>query len=765
MDEKISIILEAIEIGRQRIDAAAKRIEEVTKAGTKQAAATKEQDSVLKKIVPTWAKVAAAATAAAAALVLITRHQLENIDATRKQADALGTNITKLSQLKFAAKLSAVGAEGMTAALTFLNRAIAEAGDKSSNAAKAFQLLGIRTEGLADRDPIDVLLEISDAFARTQGAAAKAEIAQALFGRGSKDMVNFLNAGSGAIREQMDLATRLGLAYSEQTGKSAEEFNDQLTILQGGLEGIVASVLGNVLPTLTQYADIVLELVKDQQAMGEVIANVTTVVQVMIEAAFGLVTAFRFLWDILANQLAVSWLNFNRVIEGGSALFNNFLTTTRNVSQAMLDLVKRVASFGEVFRLAFTGHFKEAAVAAKAALGDIASGVGGVISEVAQGNLRAAKIVIGTGVDVASNIGAATTQTINDLVATADSAGNQILRVSAAADKAAAARNGPVQGPPRPPAGQAQLGSIAALNEATKRKEIEAQLNIELLQTRGEFYQNADLLREAALLKEDEDNRRRLQEINNLSFAAADEKHRLLEQAERLHQAKVLAIEKQSLQERLHIMAAQLEAAHNTFSGIADAIKEFGGEGTTAYKVFATAAAVIDTARAAIAAYSSTVGIPYVGPILAPIAAGAAVAFGAAQIAKINGAFAEGGIVPGAPSNTDNRIAAVATGELIISAKSTRGLIGQIGMGGVGELLAGRVPFSGGFAGGYVPRVSASSFATGGLVGPGQDFRGTTVDLTLLDMRNRQDERDAMARNTALVVIDNLNRRGNRLKA
>ena len=60
-------------------------------------------------------------------------------------------------------------------------------------------------------------------------------------------------------------------------------------------------------------------------------------------------------------------------------------------------------------------------------------------------------------------------------------------------------------------------------------------------------------------------------------------------------------------------------------------------------KGVAIAEATISTANAAISAYKSVVGVPYVGPILAPIAAGVAVAAGGAQIAMISAQTFDGG--------------------------------------------------------------------------------------------------------------------------
>jgi hypothetical protein len=62
--------------------------------------------------------------------------------------------------------------------------------------------------------------------------------------------------------------------------------------------------------------------------------------------------------------------------------------------------------------------------------------------------------------------------------------------------------------------------------------------------------------------------------------------------------------------------------------------------------------------------YASAASIPYVGWIIAPVAAAAA--FAAVL------AFAEGGVVEGPPSSTDNRIARVATGEGIVTARAVQ---------------------------------------------------------------------------------------------
>lgn len=85
---------------------------------------------------------------------------------------------------------------------------------------------------------------------------------------------------------------------------------------------------------------------------------------------------------------------------------------------------------------------------------------------------------------------------------------------------------------------------------------------------------------------------------------------------------------------------AQLSATSKTLAGAASLFKQ----NTAAYKILASASALIDTYQSANAAYKSMVGIPTVGPVLAAVAAATAVASGLANVAKINGVeFYDGG--------------------------------------------------------------------------------------------------------------------------
>ena len=87
-------------------------------------------------------------------------------------------------------------------------------------------------------------------------------------------------------------------------------------------------------------------------------------------------------------------------------------------------------------------------------------------------------------------------------------------------------------------------------------------------------------------------------------------------------------------------------------SQILGSVVELLGEGSTAAKIAAQGQNAIDTYRSATAAYASVVGIPVVGPVLAPIAAAVAVGAGLANAKKIAATKVPGGGNAPAPNIT-----------------------------------------------------------------------------------------------------------------
>tara|TARA_R110000803_G_scaffold20436_2_gene52601 strand:+ start:5495 stop:7294 length:1800 start_codon:yes stop_codon:yes gene_type:complete len=98
---------------------------------------------------------------------------------------------------------------------------------------------------------------------------------------------------------------------------------------------------------------------------------------------------------------------------------------------------------------------------------------------------------------------------------------------------------------------------------------------------------------------------------------------------------KKIALDKEEADFKDELRGADVDAALGASSQVLGGIISLVGEGSAVGKAAAIAQTTIDTYSSATAAYKSVVGIPVVGPALAPVAAGIAVAAGLMSIKKI----------------------------------------------------------------------------------------------------------------------------------
>lgn len=130
-------------------------------------------------------------------------------------------------------------------------------------------------------------------------------------------------------------------------------------------------------------------------------------------------------------------------------------------------------------------------------------------------------------------------------------------------------------------------------------------------------------------------------------------------------------------------------AALDAVSSTLDSASKLIGEKTAAGKALAMASTVISTYTSAQKAYESTVGIPFVGPFLAPINAGLAVAVGLKnlrEIAKVN--------IPGAGGGGSSATPSVSSGSSVsgpIAPQNSTTSLNQSSINGVANAALGGV--------------------------------------------------------------------------
>ena len=217
---------------------------------------TKNAESAMKgmslKMAAAGAAIGAALGAATAAAVNLARDAVNVADEISKSAVKIGIGTEELSRLRYAADLSGVSFQGLEKGLLILNRNMAQAAEGSGKAATAFASMGINVSN-ADgtlKTTTQVLAEMADVFATMPDGAQKSALAMAVLGKSGADMIPLINGGSGALKELTEEASRFGIVIDEETGRRAEEFNDNLSRLQGVFSSLATRIAAEMLPSL-----------------------------------------------------------------------------------------------------------------------------------------------------------------------------------------------------------------------------------------------------------------------------------------------------------------------------------------------------------------------------------------------------------------------------------------------------------------------------------------------------------------------------------
>jgi len=169
-------------------------------------------------------------------------------DAAVDTADALGV----------AAKdWQALQAFGATAGGTDMATGLRTLAKAADNNDKAFAKLGISARDAQGRlKPMAALAEeslvaLSDLGDETQRVA----LAATLFGRSGNTLLPSLKGGSAAMREQLARAKELGVAFDDDLGASAGEFNDTMYYVNAQMMRLRGNMLKFVLPAMRWASD------------------------------------------------------------------------------------------------------------------------------------------------------------------------------------------------------------------------------------------------------------------------------------------------------------------------------------------------------------------------------------------------------------------------------------------------------------------------------------------------------------------------------
>jgi hypothetical protein len=180
------------------------------------------------------------------------KQSIDAADAAAKFSQQVGLATETVTGLELGIKMSGASVEQFKTGMLRLSKAAVETAQNTGSQITAFDKLGIAVADTGGklRSTEDLLRDVADRFAETADGAEKAAVAQELFGRSGASLIPLLNEGSKGLDEIIERSRRLGLVFSSEAAAAAEQFNNNLTLLNGSARGMANQFVIGLLPAI-----------------------------------------------------------------------------------------------------------------------------------------------------------------------------------------------------------------------------------------------------------------------------------------------------------------------------------------------------------------------------------------------------------------------------------------------------------------------------------------------------------------------------------
>jgi len=245
--------------------------------------------------------VATAVAAATTAFAAMAKQTVDNADKLSKLSQVTGLSTESLSQLQYVADQSATSIDEIAKSMARLQRTQLNAARGLATATRAFDAIGVSVTN-ADgslRDTEEVMLDVADRFEKIEDGAAKAAIAQELFGRSGTNLIPFLNQGRAGIEALKKEADDFGLTVTSKAGKAAELFNDNLTRINAATRGLVNRVSEQLIPVFVAMSDRFVASAKSGGALDAAVKALSTTLKFLVSTGVAVTSVFEQLGRII----------------------------------------------------------------------------------------------------------------------------------------------------------------------------------------------------------------------------------------------------------------------------------------------------------------------------------------------------------------------------------------------------------------------------------------------------------------------------------
>jgi len=254
---------------------------------------------------------AAIVATAAVALTVIVKKSMASLDTVGKLSDALNIGSKQLMAFHHAANISGASTEAMNKGLQILVRTIGEVETGiSTEATKAFELLGISMDRIKGKDTGAIFKIVAEEISKMTSATETAAIANRLFGRGGKELMNVLMLGAAGISKLEEEAHKYGTTSRENI-KIVEEANDSLGRVGKVFKHMADTITVNVSPFITLLSKFFLEAAGSAEVFAD---RVFAAISKIIDAVGALVNAFQVIKGMGVGLVGVAQAAFGAIL-------------------------------------------------------------------------------------------------------------------------------------------------------------------------------------------------------------------------------------------------------------------------------------------------------------------------------------------------------------------------------------------------------------------------------------------------------------------
>lgn len=241
------------------------------------------------------APIAAAATAWASFSSIMTA--FERAETLSKTAEGLGTTVSALDKLNYAAKLSSSSTQELEQALRKMNVFLGSAAEGADGAEDTLRKLGLTTKDFEGMSSDEAFLRMSDALNQVGSQGERAKIGMEVFGKGANKIATLSGQGSAAIKALGDEGERLGRTLSELDVAKLMQSKDSMEKMGTAFESLAARAAVALSPLFNFITNAINDWVGDTRRFDETFNSMAKGVVVAIGTIKMVWQGLQLLWE------------------------------------------------------------------------------------------------------------------------------------------------------------------------------------------------------------------------------------------------------------------------------------------------------------------------------------------------------------------------------------------------------------------------------------------------------------------------------------